>query len=199
MTAVFTEGGRGGFAPEAGEHLFAPRDWLLQHPSTKSWMAKSERSNVGAAEIVDLAIDLEGGFEGIVLTLTITGKAGVQGPNSGIGWRVYVNRIPWFQTQWQFGAGLDQSGRFDLLAAMDGVGNSWNDNFNLWLPDNALLEIGYNNNGGTSDPMGWVAWGAYWPTTLRGEYDTYRRAAQRKGRLEDEARQDVRARRRMAR
>ncbi len=189
MTSVFAPGGQTGFAPEAGEHLFAPRDWLLQHPSSRTFMGKSERNNVGAAEIVDLCIDLDGGFEGIILSLAITGKAGVQGANGGIGWRIYINRIPWVQTQWQFGAVVENAGRFDYLAAGDGMGNSWNDNFNLWLPDNALLEIGYNNNGGTADPMGWVAWGAYWPTTLRGEYDTYRRAAMRKGKLQDEARQ----------
>lgn len=180
MTNVFVAGGVTGLAPEAGEHLFAPREWLLQHPSTKRWMAKSERNNVGAAEIVDPAIDLDGGFEGLVIAMTLTGKSGQQGPNSGIGWRIYVNRIPWLQTSWQFGAGNISDGRFDTLPEMDGLGNSWDSNFNLWLPDNALLEVGINNNGGTSDPMGWVMWGAFWPTTLRGEYDTYRRAAARR-------------------
>ena len=42
------------------------------------------------------------------------------------------------------------------------------------------LYFDMNNNGGTSDPMGWTIWGAYWPTTLRSEYDVYRKAAARR-------------------
>jgi hypothetical protein len=179
MTHAFVAGGVTGLAPEAGEHLFAPRDWLLQHPATRRWMAKMERQSLGAAEVIDTAIDLDGGFEGIVLSMTITGKAGLQGNNSGIGWRIYVNRSPWLQTNWPATTGTSD-GRFDMLVEADGLGDSWDANFNLWLPDNALLEVGMNNNGGTSDPMGWIMWGAYWPTTLRGEYDTYRRAMQRR-------------------
>lgn len=179
MTSAFVPGGRTGLAPVAAEHTYAPLDWLLQHPSTRKWTSKSERNNVGAAEIIDTMIDLEGGFEGIILNLAITGKALIQGPNTGIRWRLYVNRIPYFQTRWQAGAILDETGTFDYLYEGDGAGNSWG-RVELWLPDNAFVELGYGNNGGTADPMGWVAWGAYWPTTLRSEYDVYRLASARR-------------------
>lgn len=179
MTSSFVPGGRTGFAPVAAEHTYAPLDWLLQHPSTRKWNARQDRVNVGAAEIIETMIDLDGGFEGIVLNLTLLHKAGIQGPNTGIGWRLYVNRIPYFQTRMMAGALLDESGRFDYLYEGNDIGDSFG-RVEVWLPDNALVEMGINNNGGTSDPMGWVAWGAYWPTTLRAEYDVYRRASARR-------------------
>lgn len=180
MTApVFAPGGRTGFAPRAAEHSYAPLDWLLQHPSTRRWWSKSERENVALAEIIDTAIDLSDGFEGIVLRMVLLGKAfGSQGANSGTAWRIFVNRVPVVQSLWQFGASQDTSGRFDYLYEGDGLGNSWGD-IRLWIEENAIVEVGMNNNGGTSDAMGWHMWGAYWPTTLRDEYETYRRAVQR--------------------
>lgn len=179
MTGVFAPGGATGFAPVAAEHSYAPLDWLLQHPSTRKWYTKSVRDNVAAAEIVDLVIDLEGGFEGIIINLMLLGKAAVQGANQGTNWRLYINRIPYFQTSQRANAVISNDGRFDYLYEGDGMGNSWG-RMETWLADGALVEMGINNNGGTVDPMGWVAWGAYWPTTLRSEYDVYRRAAARR-------------------
>lgn len=179
MTSSFIPGGATGFAPVAAEHTYAPLDWLLQHPSTRKWMSKVERNNVAAAEIIDLMIDLEGGFEGIILNLSLLHKAGLNGINSGTGWRLYMNRIPYYQTRWQFGASLEENGRFDWLYEGNDIGHSFG-RVETWLPDGALVEMGINNNGGTADVMGWVAWGAYWPTTLRSEYDVYRRASARR-------------------
>lgn len=177
MTPVFAEGGMTGLAPAAGEHSYAPLDWLLQHPSTRRWWSKAERENVGAGEVIDLGIDLSDGFEGIILYMVLTGKAfGSQGANAGTAWRIYVNRVPVVQSLWTFGGSQDTSGRFDYLMAGDGLGTSWGQ-INLWLEENGVVEIGMNNNGGTSDAMGWHLWGAYWPTTLRDQYETYRRAA----------------------
>jgi hypothetical protein len=184
MTGIFAPGGVTGLAPRAAEHSYAPLDWLLQHPMTRRWWTKAERHSLAAIEAFDTAIDLEGGFEGILLNMLITGKAGIQGPNQGTAWRLLINRVPYLQTLWQVSAGtapgtIERSGRFDLLEETDGMGASWG-KLNIYLEENALLEIGMNNNGGTLDPMGWVCWGAYWPTTLRAEYDVYRRAASRR-------------------
>lgn len=181
MTGIFVPGGATGLAPRAAEHTYAPLDWLLQHPTTRRWWAKSERSGVVAVELVDPAIDLEGGFEGIIQHMFLSGKAGsVQGQNAGTSWRIFINRIPYVQTRWQIGVGtVMEDGRFDTLHASDGLGASWG-NLDIYLEENALLEIGMTNNAGTADPMGWSMWGAYWPTTLRAEYDVYRRAASRR-------------------
>lgn len=179
MTGIFVPGGVTGLAPRAAEHTYAPLDWLLQHPATRRWWSKAARLNVPAAEIIDDALDLEGGFEGILLNMLLTGKAGIQGANAGTGWRIYINRVPYLQTIWQFGVSVENAGRFDVLEEVDGMGNSWG-KLNIYLEENALLEIGINNNGGTADAMGWACWGAYWPTTLRSEYDVYRRAAMRR-------------------
>lgn len=165
---LFAPGGRTGLAQEKVIGVM-PIDWLEAHVATRRWMAKAERGNVGAAEIIDLAIDLDDGFEGVVQRMTITGKALVQGPNSGIGWRLFFDKVPVFETRWQFGAGLDQGGRFDYVHEGDGVGQSWG-KINTWIPPGARVEMGINNNGGTSDPMGWLLWGMYWPLSLREEW-----------------------------
>lgn len=176
---VFAPGARGGLAPTGGELNYAPLDWLLQHPGTRRWWAKSERENVGAGEIIDTAIDLSDGFEGIILRMVLLGKAfGSQGANAGTAWRVYIDRVNITQSLWQFGGSQDTSGRFDYLYEGDGLGNSWGD-INQWIQENALVEVGMNNNGGTSDAMGWQMWGAYWSTTVREQYDTFLKARAR--------------------
>ncbi len=167
-SGIFAPGGRTGLAKEKVIGVI-PIQWLEAHTATRPWMAKSERNNVGAAEIIDLCIDLDDGFEGIVQHMVLLHKAGLQGPNAGIAWRLFFDRVPVFETRWQFGASLDQGGRFDYLHAGDGIGNSWG-TVNRWIPQGARVEMGINNNGGTSDPMGWLTWGMYWPISLREEW-----------------------------
>jgi hypothetical protein len=179
MTGLFIPGGVTGLAPRAAEHTYAPLDWLLQHPMARRWWAKRSRSNVGAAEVIDDCVNLEGGFEGVMLSMVLLDKAAVQGANTGIGWRIYINRVPYLQTIWGAESTVINDGSFDVLDAIDGMGNSWGQ-VNIYLEENSQVEIGIRNNGGTSDPMGWVCRGAYWPTTLRSEYDAYRRAAMRR-------------------
>lgn len=146
-----------------------PLEYFKSHPSTRPWWSKNERANVTVGEIVETAIQMQDGFEGIIHTMTLTGKAGQQGANTGTGWRIFIDRaVPW-QTSWLFGGSLDASGRFDYLAEGDGMGNSWG-TIDLWVPEAGLVEVGMNNNGGTSDPMGWTMVGWYWPTILREQY-----------------------------
>jgi len=178
-TPIFAPGGKAGMAPVGAENSFAPLDWILQHPATRRWWGHAERVNVGAGEVIDPAIDLSDGFEGIILRMVLTGKAlGSQGANAGTAWRIYLDRVVSTQSLWTFGGSQDTSGRFDYLYEGDGLGTSWGD-LNLWIQENAIVEVGMNNNGGTSDAMGWHMWGAYWPTTLREQYETYLKARQR--------------------
>lgn len=165
---LFAPGGQTGLAKEKITGVI-PIDWLEAHVATRRWMGKSARDNVAAAEIRDIAVDLDDGFEGIVQRMVLLNKANTQGANAGIGWRLYFDRVPVFQTHWQFGAVLDQSGRFDYLHEDDGFGTSWGQ-INTWIPAGALVEVGMNNNGGTSDTMGWLCWGMYWPISLREEW-----------------------------
>lgn len=170
-SGLFAPGGRTGLAREKTFGVI-PIAWLEAHPATSRWMAKSERGNVGAAEVVDPAIDLRDGFEGIVQQMVILGKANQQGFNAGIGWRLFFDAVPVFQTNWTFGVGgasNEQAGRFDYLHAGDGFGRSWGQ-VNVWIPAGAAVTVGMNNNGGTSDPMGWLTWGMYWPISLREEW-----------------------------
>lgn len=143
-----------------------PLDWLLQQPTTRPWWAKAERANVGAAEIVDFALNLQPGYEGIVRRMVLLGKAGTQGANAGIGWAIYFNDVRQMDTVWQFGASVDTSGRFDYLDEGDGLGNSWGQ-IDLWIPEQSRVTVGMNNNGGTADAMGWIVRGYYWPVILR--------------------------------
>lgn len=169
-SGLFAPGGRTGLAKEKVIGVI-PIDWLEAHTATRRWMAKSARDNLGAAEVVDLAIDLDDGFEGIIQRAVITGKALSQGANAGIGWRLFFDRVPVIETRWQFGASLDQGGRFDYIHEGDGVGQSWG-LWNYWIPQGARVEMGMNNNGGTADTMGWLLWGMYWPISLREEWAT---------------------------
>lgn len=146
-----------------------PLEYFKSHPGTRPWWSKSERASVAAGEIVDTAIQMQDGFEGIIHTMTLTGKAGQQGANAGTGWRIFMDRaIPW-QTLWGFAGSQDVTGRFDFLTEGDGMGNSWGI-LDIWIPEGSLIEVGMNNNGGTSDPMGWTMMGWFWSTTLREQY-----------------------------
>lgn len=78
------------------------------------------------------------------------------------------------ETIWDVGVGVgaptvDNAGRFDYIVESDGQGRSWGE-MNLWIPNGTAVTIGMNNNGGTIDPMGWAAWGMYWPITLHEEW-----------------------------
>lgn len=164
---VFAPGGRTGMAPPGGESPLVPLEWLTAHPLTKRWTGSSERSGVGINLVTDTAVQLDDGYEGILFDLAITGKArGNGGSGTGVAWIIFVDGASVVQGQWQGGAVLDNSGAFDYLMAGDGMGASWG-TLRAWLPVHALVQIGMRNNGGTADAMGWVAWGWYWPVTLR--------------------------------
>lgn len=165
---LFEPGGRTGLAQQRTNGTI-PIDWLEAHPAVRRWMGRSVRNNVGAAEIIDLAIELDDGFEGIIQQMVLTDKALSNGVNTGTAWRLYYDGVPAYETRWQANAVLDQGGRFDYLFAGDGVGNSWG-RINHWIPPGARVEVGINNNGGTSDPMGWYCWGMYWPLSVRDEW-----------------------------
>lgn len=166
---LFTPGGETGLA-QGTPRPFAPLEWLLQYPATRRWWAKSERGNVSAGGVIDPAIQLADGFEGVILTMTLLGHSEVQGANAGIGWQLLIDKVPYWQTFWTFGGSIDQQGRVDVLTCTDGMGNSWDDHINIWLQIGALVEVNMNNNGGSVDPMGWSMTGAYWPITARDEW-----------------------------
>jgi len=172
-SGMFAPGGRTGLAKEKTSGVI-PIQWLEAHPATARFNAKAMRTSVGAVEVIDLIINLRDGFEGIVQHLSILGMADIQGANTGIGWRLFFDKVPVFQTFFSVAIGIgapttDQSGRFDYLHSGDGMGRSWG-TVNAWIPQGAIVQMGMNNNGGTSDPIGWAAWGMYWPISLREEW-----------------------------
>lgn len=163
---IFAPGGRTGLAPAGGGIPMVPIEWLKTHPLTRRFMGSSERSGVGAVPVTDTIIQLDDGFAGYIEDLAITGKArGNGGSGTGISWQLLVDGASVVQGQWQGGAVLDTSGRFDYLMAGDGMGQSWG-RIGLWLADHALAQAVMINNGGTADAMGWVAWGFYWPVAI---------------------------------
>lgn len=170
---LFAPGGRTGIPKERVFGLI-PIQWLEAHPATRRWQAKVTRSTVPAAEVVDQAINLQDGFEGLIRFMSLLGKADTQGANQGIGWRIFFDKVPAVETTWGIANGvapltLDQSGRFDYIVASDGQGRSWGE-LNYWVPNGSQVAVGMNNNGGTVDPMGWTMWGIYWPITLHEEW-----------------------------
>lgn len=168
-SGLFAPGGRTGIARSASQGVI-PIDWLEAHPACRRFMGHAERLNVGAAEVVDVCIDLDEGFEALLQRMVLTGKApGGQGANAGTAWRLFFDRVPVYETIWQFGASVESTGRFDYLHEGDGLGNSWG-KINVWVPQGTLVSVGINNNGGTADAMGWYIWGLYWPISLREEW-----------------------------
>ncbi len=170
---VFGPGGKKGLTQEQ-ELDIVPLGYFVSHPLARKWWAKAMRSGLGAAVATDTAIQLQNGFEGIIQFMALLGHANVQGSNQGIGWRILLDGSTPLNGFWGVAAGLapptlDQSGRFDYLQAGDGAGSSWGE-INLWLPENTLVEVQMNNNGGAADSMGWTMWGMYWPITVRDFY-----------------------------
>ena len=171
---MFAPGGRTGYAKQQ-ERPNVPIEWIKAHPSTRRWWAKTERDTLGAIEVVDTALVLDNGFEGYIYWMTLTGHAGIQGRNLGIGWRIFVDEANILQTLWNVGAGIapplatDTAGRFDYLMAGDGAGTSWGQ-LDIWVQDGATIRVGMNNNGGSTDALGWVMYGYYWPVIIRDEW-----------------------------
>lgn len=150
-----------------------PLDWLKQQPSTRAWWADSITANVTAGEIIDLALQLEGGFEGVCVWLMLIGKSWPSNAISGTAprFRPYLNEAPYFQTRMQHALVLDETGFISMLEHSDGDGQTWGE-VEIWLPEQSNFSIGYVNPTGTAHPMGWMARGYYWPVVLRDEWVT---------------------------
>lgn len=172
-SGLFTPGGRTGLAKEKAAGVI-PIDWLEANVATRRWWAKAERDNVGAAQIIDLAIDLQEGYEGIVQQMVLLGKAGVMGAVGGPTWGLLFNRVPAIEAHWHAALPPPNAGVLgviDFLHESDGIGNSWG-RINIWVPQGTRVEVAIRNTIGTSDNMGWVLWGMYWPLSLREEWMT---------------------------
>jgi hypothetical protein len=148
-----------------------PLEWLKQQPTTRPWWADSIRTSVAAADIVELALQLEGGFEGVVEWMMLIGHSSPSNAVSGTGtsWRAFINEASVIQTRMQHSGSVNEDGRFYMLEHYDGVGTTWG-NVQIWLPEQAEFSMSMNNNGGTSHPMGWMVRGYYWPIELRQEW-----------------------------
>lgn len=172
-SGMFAPGGRTGVAREKTIGLI-PIQWLEAHPAVRRWHSNATRNTVTATEAVDNLLILADGYEGLIRYLAITGKADQQGANEGIGWRLFFDGVPYIESLWQVGTNVgvpivNQQGFFQYLWASDGQGRSWIEP-NFWVPNGNTVTMGMINNGGTVDPMGWAAWGMYWPVSLHEEW-----------------------------
>jgi hypothetical protein len=166
---MFLPGGRTGLAKQRTLPM-APLEWLRAHQLTKRWLSRATDINVAAAFITRSMIQLRPGFEGYIRHLLLVGGWNTAG-NLGRNWAVLVDGSSPIEMSQRAGALLSQA-NFDLLpGGTDGV-QTWVE-LDLWIPENGLVELTYNNNGGSStDQIGGVMYGYYWPITLREEWQT---------------------------
>jgi hypothetical protein len=147
-----------------------PLDWLRAHPLTKRWWGRAMDVGVGAAFITRTMINLRAGFEGYIRHLLIVGGWNTDA-NDGRNWSVLIDGSSPIEMLLNFGS-LTNQGNFDVLpGGSDGV-NTWVE-LDLYIPENSLVALTYNNNGGSAaDQIGGVMYGYYWPISLREEWIT---------------------------
>jgi hypothetical protein len=164
---MFVDGARTGLARQQTRPM-VPIEWLRAHPLTKRWWGRALEVSVGAAFITRQMIDLKSGFEGYIRHLIIIGGWN-QGNNDGRNWSVLVDGSAPIEMFLNFGGSVNQA-NFDLLpGGTDGI-NSWVE-LDLWIQENSLVSLTYNNNGGsTADQIGGAMYGYYWPISLRDEW-----------------------------
>ena len=166
---LFVEGARTGLAKQQTLPM-APLEWLRAHPLTKRWWARALEIGVAAAFITRTMIQLRPGFEGYIRWLLIVGGWNTDS-NDGRNWAVLVDGASPIEMLLNFAASQNQA-NFDLLpGGSDGI-NTWLE-LDLWLPENARVQLTYNNNGGSAaDQIGGAMYGYYWPVSLREEWQT---------------------------
>lgn len=168
-SGMFVGGGRTGLAKQRTLPM-APLEWLRAHPLTKRWWSRALEIGIGAAFITREMIQLKPGFEGYIRNLLIVGGWNSDN-NDGRNWAVLVDGSSPIEMMLNFASAINQA-NFDLLpGGTDGI-QTWVE-LDLWLPENARVELTYNNNGGSAaDQIGGAMYGYYWPITLREEWQT---------------------------
>lgn len=176
LSDLFALGGESAL-PSTSSQPFVPVEWALQHPSTRQWFASAFRTGSFPTTPKDSAIQLDQGYEGVILYWRLVGSyasASTYGaPFNAPGWQLLLNGGSVFIGRVGEGTGSGVFGQTTSnimeLPEGDGMGNTWA-KLRIPIPEQGNVQVAMTIPVATTT-IGWTMMGAFWPTTLRDEWN----------------------------